>query len=485
MLFFSTFLKRFYAKAQGDFPLFDSLIQGNLFPIVYSSNELPPVSLDISMLDKAYFFNLKDATHEKRISFYVRAEENSIIYESNYQFSPLNIYGTKVDTIVILPRVHLAFFYSKTDRSKSGKQVSFEVEQYLKNKGDSNWFTRDFNYYIKLFDGEKMIKAAKSTPNKYPSNNHEGVVHTRFNDMNILDVKSWSHSNPYFYRYTIEILDKNDKPYQVFYEKFGFRDVNQSLNEIIIDNRIILFKAVEVYPENIPFDSLSSYLRSIKVHNLNSIILKTEGSKTIFDICDSIGLYVIQEISDYSFFSLPSLLDYFTRRKEHPSFIVWKDVGLNSKWVNILKRLDSGRPIIKIFSYPVINNWDKIGSLGRAEIKNKFQIINFHFNPESSVLRLKLEEYFKYTDNIILKWVVKEGDSIFKAGRIDTITFNQNETEEILPVKIHQFDSIKLSYEFQIIINEDIYPYKKGDIIALSKFQYYNEEGQIVLKIVY
>src|SRR5690606_31525717 len=150
-------------------------------------------------------------------------------------------------------------------------------------------------------------------------------------------------------------------------------------------------KAAEINHDSIAADSLEHFLREIKTHNFNSIVINTKWEKKLFNLCDSIGLNVFQKVDSSTFPSLSDLLNYFVSIKEHPSFIAWCDQGMNADWKRILKRIDHSRLILteEQIKSKIFINWHELSSNDKQTIKKRFQTFNFYFIPGTTTLKIK------------------------------------------------------------------------------------------------
>jgi hypothetical protein len=381
--------------------------------------------------------------------------------------------------------VFLGFFDSYTQRSRHDNSVSFRVDHYVKNTGDSSWHLNDFNHGLKISDAGKLIKNIRFQPSKYPDKNIQGISHVIFHDMQLFHIKSWSHTDPHCYQYLLEVFDRSNKRYQSFSGNVGLRAITQTGTSIRIDNQDIIFKAVELHSNDIPKNNTRAYLQSIKGHNFNTIILKSPCDNAVFNLCDSIGLYIVQEVSHAQFNSTEQMLEYLVERKEHPSFIAWRDVGLRADHARILRTLDSHRALVKDFPYGTVKNWNQLDSVARAVIKNKQQIFHVNVNTLISGINITRDEYFSDAHKITFTWAIRANNVVVQQDGIGKLIFRANVAEVALPVAANEFAQAGYSYEFSIIVREGNNSYTPGDTIALNKFQYVHNHDTLTLKRLY
>jgi len=485
--------------AQYDFNLVDSLIRENQFPIAYPTHTNVVARNDFESLKEDYkiIYILEENVKTTRFNYLIKKR---VGFDSTYFSGDSNIwnnnYDTKYTNAIALPQVYLAYFYPETYRLKGKWYYSFSIDHYIKNWGDSNWTTNDYVVDIKIYDVELKIfregRFGNGKPSNYPG--PEGWIGTSFNHLNYYTkfnpkpkVYPWSPSAPNIYTYTIEVLDKNLKPYQTFIDKLGFRYIEEHGKTIRINDKKILFKANKV---NSTLQLIEKeYLYNLKRHNFNTIILGAKADERVFDLCDSLGLFVVQEINTASFASLSDLLNYFMMVKDHPSFVIWQDKGFDSTSVKILKRLDYSRPFFEAkhdIQFRVIANWDSLDYDAREKIKNQFQNFKFNFSANTSTLEIQLEEPFEFMDKIVLRWIVRKGGLDIEFGVIEQLEVStKNMAELFIPFKKLYSVEERVEYEFELEIKEDVGYYRKGDIIAFSKFQLINNDPKPVLEKVY
>jgi hypothetical protein len=495
----------FSAFAQADFALVDSLIREYQFPMAYP-NQVETVDRnkgDSILNNNKLYFVLNEVGQSRKFDFLIHEiGGQDSLFSSVDESSRLQPHYHKADSnsLIPIPIIHLAYFYPRVYRRKGERYYNFSIDQYIKNWGDAEWKTNDYEHNIKIFNkDEKIIRESKlrrRAPKPYYGS--EGDIRTIFNYVNYATtydlehnirpkVYQWNHYTPVVYTYVIEVLNDSLVPYLTFTEKVGFRYIEVVNNTILINRKKVLFKSAKVSPTKHTIDK--EFLFDLKRHNFNTIILPFKADERVFDICDSLGLLVVQEINPDSFGSLPDLLNYFMIIKDHPSFVMWHDKGFETSAVSILKRLDYARPFFKSnydIQFRMINNWDKLDLAEKKAIKNQFQVFNFSFLVTSSTLRLGLIEPLELKDKIVLKWLVRREDSVVERGTIDLMNLNTKKAIELLiPFEKSYSSSVNFIFDFQVEITEDIGIYQQGDVIAMSRFRWADIDSKRVLEQVY
>ncbi|MBX2964830.1 MAG: hypothetical protein KF845_01705 [Cyclobacteriaceae bacterium] len=292
-------------------------------------------------------------------------------------------------------------------------------------------------------------------------------------------VELWNHFSPNIYKYEIEVLNEEQRPYEIFGERIGFRDLRINEDEIFVNNVKLSVKAAEIKHNLITEDSLEYYLREIKLHNFNSIVINTKWNKRLFDFCDSIGLNVFQKIDANTFYSISDLLNYFVSIKEHPSFIAWLDEGVNSDWERILSRLDHSRLILtdEQIQSKIFMNWHELSNNDKEVVKKRFQTFNLYFSPGTAMLKIEQYEFFKDSDKLAINWIIQINDSTLRSGNAK---YNNSGNEIKFLIDAGEYKSVGYSYQFNLTITKDSYPYRKGDVIASNRFRYTLNDGNLI-----
>jgi len=446
-------------------------------------------------------FILKEAGNVK--TFFYLIQNNRLFVNPSISHCDTCILRLHFDVehinVILLPKIHLAYFYPSIYRTKAKWYFNFSIDHYIKNWGDDNWKTDDYLVNIKIYDSKLNLVREGSFgghPSKYSK--HEGWIGTTFADIDYipsftvtvkpkLRIFQWQPYAPNVYTYTIEVLNDSLVTYETFVEKVGFRYIEEIDQTIHINNKKVVFKSTRINTRNPLLER--EYLYDLKRNNFNTIILESKGNEELFDLCDSLGLFVVQEISKATFASLSDLLNYFMMAKDHPSFVMWKDNGFEQSSVRILQRLDYSRSFYNSnydIQFRTINNWDSLDISEKMRIKNQFQNFDFWFSPKTLILDIQLLEPFRYIDKIALRWSIKKFDAVVEQGLMDKLELTTKRKVHLtIPFDQLYSSNENYKYEFEIVIKDDIGVYRKGDIIALSKFQWFLNGPEPILNRVY
>jgi hypothetical protein len=481
------FLHAIGSNGQKEVALLDSLIGVNAFPVLFLDASGSLDELHERRFRKVYTY--KRGNGKSDVAYMSTNRRESHIAPSFFESSNVIPYGdSNAHGIAYVPPVHLAFVYARTFRRKSEgyKHMNFFVDHFVQNYGDSNWGTSKYRCNIRLFEGDSLVLRLRFGPSP-PGGKFQGMISTGRNQLDLLGhFEMWNTFNPRVYRYSIEVLNERGDPYEHYSDNIGFRDVRLIKDKVLINNYPVNFKTVRLQSNELPADSLTDYLRLLKVHNVNTVLLEGIGTKKLFEFCDSAGLYVVQVVGDDTFNTLQELLEFFVRFKGHPSFIAWMDVGLDTSWSNILTRLDRHRLMFKgqRLLYPIINSWNSMDSTERAELKNRFQTFALYYVPATSVLRVQLREPFQCIGDVGIRWRFENDGLIIDEGFLDSAPNKAGLIEISIPTRVNA-GAAGFAYYFEVTVKEDCNPYRTGDVVGLAKFRYIIKDDQLVYLVDY
>ncbi|WP_268224103.1 glycoside hydrolase family 2 TIM barrel-domain containing protein [Sinomicrobium oceani] len=118
----------------------------------------------------------------------------------------------------------------------------------------------------------------------------------------IPEVRKWSGEHPVLYRYTISLLDANDKEIAALAGKTGFREVEIKEAQLMINGKSITIKGVNLHEHHpvkghVPDrEMMRKDVELMKQNNINSIRMSHYPHDTyIYDLADEYGMYVVDE----------------------------------------------------------------------------------------------------------------------------------------------------------------------------------------------
>jgi beta-galactosidase len=166
----------------------------------------------------------------------------------------------------------------------------------------------------------------------------------KFRKWKVDDIELWSAENPQRYRVVLELIDPNDKVTEVVSVVTGFRTVRISGNSLLINGKKVMIRGVnrhDHHPEKgkaVSVEDMRADLVLMKQHNVNAVRCSHyPNDSRLLDLCDELGLYVIDEANAESHAWNTSLCHdplyrdtwmsrisrMVERDRNHPSIIMW------------------------------------------------------------------------------------------------------------------------------------------------------------------
>ena len=165
-----------------------------------------------------------------------------------------------------------------------------------------------------------------------------------FNDWEIPNVEQWSAENPNRYRVVVQLSNPQGVVTEVCAVVTGFRTVETRGNQLLINGKRVMIRGVnrhDHHPDKgkaIDATDMRADLVVMKQHNVNAVRCSHYPNDAQFlDLCDELGLYVIDEANAESHAWNTSLCHdpayretwisrisrMVERDKNHPSIIMW------------------------------------------------------------------------------------------------------------------------------------------------------------------
>jgi beta-galactosidase len=158
------------------------------------------------------------------------------------------------------------------------------------------------------------------------------------------NVKAWSAERPDRYRVVAELFDPSGHLVEVHAQLIGFRHVEVRDRQVLVNGRPIWFFGVnrhDHHPERgkaVTVDDMRADLVLMKQHNINAVrTAHYPNDPRLLDLCDELGMYVVDEANIEAHAYNTSLCDddryrstwlsrgarMVERDRNHPSVIVW------------------------------------------------------------------------------------------------------------------------------------------------------------------
>lgn len=263
------------------------------------------------------------------------------------------------------PEVRIRDFFFKPDLDKHYKDADFNVEVELESTGKKG------NYVVEaiLMEGSKTIYSNASTVTI-----EEERAGATFSG-HILNPGKWTAETPKLYTLLINLKDKKGRAIESTAIKVGFREVEITGGQLLVNGKAVLFKGVNRHEHDeytghvVSKESMVQDILLMKQHNINAVrTCHYPNDPLWYELCDEYGLYVIDEANieshgmgygERSLAKDTSWMDAHidrTRRmverdKNYPSIVIWSlgnEAGdgpnfvATSAWI---KSRDLSRPV--------------------------------------------------------------------------------------------------------------------------------------------
>ena len=157
-------------------------------------------------------------------------------------------------------------------------------------------------------------------------------------------VRLWSAEHPHRYRVDIELLDPQGTVVEQTHQMIGFRSVEVRGRDLLVNGQRVWIFGVnrhDHHPERgkaVTVDDMRADLQTMKRHNISAVRTSHyPNDERFYDLCDEVGLYVIDEANIESHAYNTSLCHdqqwrdtwlergarMVQRDRNHPSIIMW------------------------------------------------------------------------------------------------------------------------------------------------------------------
>jgi len=237
-----------------------------------------------------------------------------------------------------------------------------------------------FSVRATVFDGSKKLASESRKVPAVPTGAPLDLLAAAYTykgrvasiDLAVGTVKPWSAEAPNRYRVEVELIDEDAKVINATEVEVGFRRIEVRDRRFLINGQPVVFLGVnrhDHHPDTgkvVSEEELREDLLSMKRLNMNAVrCAHYPNDHRLLDLCDEIGLYVIDEANIESHARLRSVADdtrylgaivdrvkrMVLRDRNHPSIVMWS-LGNESghgashdaaaAWV---RAVDSSRPL--------------------------------------------------------------------------------------------------------------------------------------------
>lgn len=266
------------------------------------------------------------------------------------------------------PKVHIQDFFATTELDTLYRDGVLSVSAVVRNHGETPSQSVRLELRLNRDDGRVFGPVQVEIP-EIPSGTEESV---RLN-LNVSSPKKWSAEAPNLYRVALSLKDQQGKTVETVTCQTGFRKVEISNNQLLLNGTPILLKGVNRHEHDpdfgraVPVHRMVQDILLMKQHNINTVRTSHyPNHPKWYELCDQYGIYVIDEanlethgLRDVLPASDPkwrgACLDRVTnmiqRDKNHPSVIIWSmgnEAGSGTNFQAMAERtrsLDSTRPV--------------------------------------------------------------------------------------------------------------------------------------------
>ena len=181
-----------------------------------------------------------------------------------------------------------------------------------------------FSVRATVYDGDTVVGEITGTVPEPPAGEPLDQLAAAYNypgrvaslDLDIAVVHAWSAETPRLYRLVVQLIDRFDRTYSAVGLDVGFRRIEVRDRRFFVNGKAVVFHGVnrhDHHPETgkvQTVEDLRADLLAMKRHNINSVrCAHYPNDHRLLDLCDQLGLYVIDEANIESHARLRSLAD--------------------------------------------------------------------------------------------------------------------------------------------------------------------------------
>jgi hypothetical protein len=176
-------------------------------------------------------------------------------------------------------------------------------------------------------------------------------------------IRTWNPENPHLYKIVLKLKDASQQVIYTFTKKFGFRSVESKPDGIYVNGVKVIFKGMNRRSAELgnARSSEEAYLADIntmKDLNMNAVRLSYYPvDPHYFDLCDSIGLFVISELTG----SKPKEMvkEIVFSGLNHPSVVCWSTGPEHAANKELDKEFNTYDVQNRYVIHPVVKGGDK------------------------------------------------------------------------------------------------------------------------------
>ena len=283
--------------------------------------------------------------------------------------------------------------YSSNDRANNNIRAKIPLPALLGQQGlDDN--TVSTAAHINVFDSyiERVTIDAKSSGNFTMQVFSKGIQPGQTIEFQVLDptgkslaapsqiaaadnaeikkefsmIRTWNPENPHLYQAILTLKDANQQVLYTFTKKFGFRTVESKGDGIYVNGVKVIFKGInrrsaELGNARTSEEAYLTDINTMKDLNMNAVRLSYYPvDPHFFDLCDSIGLFVISELTGAD--AKKMVKDIVFSGLNHPSVVLWSTGPENASNTALDKEFSTYDVQNRVVIHPVVKGGDKKNS---------------------------------------------------------------------------------------------------------------------------
>lgn len=235
------------------------------------------------------------------------------------------------------PQTRLRDYFVRTVTLEPGGYAGdWRIEIEAELAGAATGVTLEAELYPHSFSGRRVARARAAPA--------DGSF--RF-DITVKSPRLWSAEHPNLYKLILTLKDSEGRVLGAIPQKVGFRQIEASNSQILVNGQPVLFKGVnrhEMDPDHgyaVPVERMLEDILIMKRNNINAVrTCHYPDDPRWYDLCDEYGLYVIDEanlethglqnsarnpVIDPAFraAAMDRETGMLERDKNHPSIIIW------------------------------------------------------------------------------------------------------------------------------------------------------------------
>lgn len=263
------------------------------------------------------------------------------------------------------PKTSIRDFKVEPFLTKDYKKGFLQID--LELQSDKSEEIKKYQLEARLFEGKKQLKKLLIK---------QSLNSGLFSDkLNIVYPELWSAEQPNLYQLVLSLLDKDGLVLESTSIKIGFREVEISGGQLLINGKAVLLKGVNRHEHDpktghvISRESMLEDIRLMKQFNINAVRTSHYPNDPYwYQLCDKYGIYVVDEANieshgmgykpertlgnnpSWKAAHLDRIRRMMERDKNHPSVIIWSmgnEAGFGVNFVDaaeLMHQLDPNRP---------------------------------------------------------------------------------------------------------------------------------------------